>query len=98
MKSDGYLLSNKHINYEFSDIVLFPNPANDFVELQLSNLNNSKNIVIDIYNISGEEVKKQICKSENVRINLDGLNDGIYLIKLITEDKVTVKKLIIQHK
>ncbi len=69
---------------------LFPNPANDFINL--------KNIMFDkaqIININGNIVKDNILKSSNISLN--GLTPGTYFLRTFKAGKTTVTQFIIER-
>lgn len=64
---------------------IFPNPTNGIVNLQGTNLKE-----IEIRTISG----KLLLKSNSQIIDISQLKNGIYLFSIITDNGITVKKLI----
>lgn len=64
-----------------SDIVVYPNPANDIVNLKLSNTVIGKNITINITNTIGQTVKTQnaIARS-SMQVSVSDLVPGTYLM------------------
>jgi hypothetical protein len=72
-----------------SEIFLFPNPANN--EINISNVN-SPNALILIYNLQGKlEIKLQ---TNGLPIDISNLKKGIYLVKLIDDHKILINRLI----
>ena len=80
----------------FRNVSVFPNPCVDYTELRSSSLEG--NIKIDIYNISGMKVRtiNSIGQSENISINMSGLEKGIYLLRIQSNNKIFTEKLIKQ--
>ncbi len=78
----------------YSDINIFPNPANNIVQIK-----NEKNVTLyyEIIDIQGKYIYQKT-KLENDKINTGNLADGIYILK-ITESNRSAKnlKLIISH-
>lgn len=75
---------------EKSNLTLFPNPAFDFIDVNISNSEPKK---IQIFNLSGQQLKPKI--DEN-RISLEGLESGIYVIKIITDSHASfIQKFVI---
>ena len=66
---------------------IFPNPTND--KLFIRGLSNP--IKISIYNVLGKLVLSEITKSE---IDVDNLQSGIYIIKIVDEQKEIIRKFI----
>lgn len=84
------------------DFSIFPNPANDFLTIQLENLN-EKNIQIKIINVFGQVVidKKVDPSTGSVssgnfekQIDVSGLSDGIYFIAITVGEKQFSEKFI----
>lgn len=77
------------------EINIFPNPAHDI--LTFSNKNLSFDAAeINIYNQVGSLVKSETIKQYNQQINIGDLSNGIYLVKIISENKIITEKLIKQ--
>ena len=66
---------------------IFPNPTND--KLFIRGLSNP--IKISIYNVLGKLVLSEITTNE---IDLEGLQSGIYIVKIIDQQKETTRKFI----
>lgn len=75
---------------------LYPNPAKDFVTL---NINNSGTdlIIINIYNVFGALVKSAQLNKSNQQFNVDDLSNGVYVVEIKNEESSESKKLIIQR-
>jgi hypothetical protein len=91
-------LANEDFDLE-TKISLYPNPAKDNFNIQFPN-NYFENSKITIVNINGQVVKKQsvsqndLTKSNSIEIN--GLNSGLYFIKIESIKISKVIKLIVQ--
>jgi len=72
-------------------ITIFPNPANDVINIDYNN-NNVENVNIDLFDIYGE-LKGSYNKAMN-NIDISSLQNGLYLLKFQTKDKVIIKKFI----
>lgn len=68
---------------QLPDIELYPNPANDYLNVNIlnTNLQSSLNIV-SIYSISGQEMFKSQMTNTNFTIPLNEFNNGLYIIKI----------------
>ncbi len=63
-------------------VTLFPNPAVDFVTLQIQNLLNEV-LIIDLYTIEGKLLKsQQINSSTHLQIDMTAYNSGTYLLSI----------------
>jgi hypothetical protein len=82
---------NKNTEINLDDIILLPNPANDFIELQLPK-EFLDSIYIEIYSINGQCLKKVQCSYQNNSISISELNAGLYFMKISNDNNVTIKK------
>jgi len=88
-------------SYESGNLqtILYPNPANGIVTLQL-NLQKQSNIQINIIDILGRTIvtnkyNSQSVGQQNFSITLSSLTTGNYFVKITTGDGFAIKKLII---
>ncbi|MCK5052272.1 MAG: T9SS type A sorting domain-containing protein [Candidatus Cloacimonetes bacterium] len=79
---------------------IYPNPVNNIFGVLLSR----KDVFIkkfDIFNVKGQKVKSfdspEIMNGSRLSIDSSKMPSGIYLMKLITENEVAVKKFLIMH-
>jgi hypothetical protein len=79
--------------FNISDFKVYPNPANDFINIQLNNIEVSG---IAIYNILGKEVLSQNRLIDN-RVDVSNLDGGIYFMKINSQEKTVTKKIIIEE-
>ena len=78
------------LEIQISDnIVLYPNPVDDFVHLECENLTGC-----DVYTDNGKLVKSFQISKDEADINLSDLNCGAYLLEIITKDGVYLRKII----
>jgi uncharacterized protein (TIGR02145 family) len=71
---------------------IYPNPANTQITIEL--LQTSKQSIITVYNVSGQELIKQQIKDSKTQIDINNLASGIYFVKLITDKVVEERKII----
>ncbi len=77
---------------ESININIYPNPANNFVNIKAENTISN----IRIYNYLGQQVI-QVNKNTNIaKIDVSSLNSGVYILKIDTKEGSFMKKLIIQ--
>ncbi len=77
-------------------INVFPNPANDFVAIQLNHLTKN-NLDIELYDLTGRLLQKTVLFQGSTIVNFDTrtLYEGNYLIKIIDNGNVVTKKITI---
>jgi len=81
-------------------IRLLPIPANDFVLVQIHS-QTSENVLLDVLTVNGEELWSVTNKLHqginNQTLNVSGLPNGVYLLRLQTNTLTSTRKLVIQR-
>jgi len=73
---------------------MFPNPASDRVTIQLPS--NSDKATVEFYNYIGKKIlSKEITNTAN-KIDVNDLSTGVYILKVISENKIGSQKFIKQ--
>jgi hypothetical protein len=77
-------------------INVYPNPASDVVAIQLNHLT-ANNITIELYDLTGKLLQtSQILQGSTITyFDTRTLYEGTYLIKIINEENVITKKIVI---
>ncbi|WP_323789092.1 T9SS type A sorting domain-containing protein, partial [Psychroserpens sp.] len=80
-----------HISDTFeNDIILFPNPTEKYIYIK----GLKDDTKMEVYNIAGQKVlTRKISNGKRIDFNL---NSGLYMVKIISGYKTTIKKLIIR--
>ncbi|MFA8298887.1 MAG: choice-of-anchor J domain-containing protein [Hyphomicrobiales bacterium] len=73
------------------ELDIYPNPASDYF-----NIKNAKNAKITISSIDGKVFKSLTSNSANYKLNISEFTDGVYIIRLIKDNKISTSKLIIR--
>jgi len=82
-------LSSADFNQNNLQVSLYPNPATDVLNIEMTNEINS----IEIYNIQGQKVRT----ANQKQINISDLAAGIYMVRIQdTENNTATKKIVIQ--
>jgi hypothetical protein len=90
--NSGIGLEENALNNQLS---VFPNPANGIVNISLGEDLGTANI--EITSMSGQLVKAETIEStNNASIDVSTLETGVYILKLTADNRVGVKKLIIE--
>ncbi len=77
-------------------VSVFPNPANNFVNINLPE--NIKNINVSIFNYTRQEIySSNYNNQKQISINTSNFKPGVYFIKINTKQKITLKKIIISR-
>jgi hypothetical protein len=80
-----------------SGVSVYPNPSNGLFNLSISQFDNLKMHTIEIYNTIGDCVHRQIATSSNCQIDLSAQANGIYFVKIISDNAQIVKQIIINN-
>jgi hypothetical protein len=75
----------------YSNIEISPNPARTFFKVNSSKNNIIKNV--QLFNMNGQMVLDELWTTD--AINIENLNKGLYVVKINSNDKPILKKLII---
>ncbi len=68
---------------------VYPNPVTK--ELQIQNQHDAK---LKLFNINGYLELEEEISSDNYEVNIEGLNSGIYFLKIIKEGQIEVEKIV----
>jgi len=76
------------------EVVIYPNPTNDFVNVEFPSVLKSK-VIVNIYNVLGKKILSQEIQSGTniAKLNLSGNNAGIYLLTIDDGSKVITKRI-----
>jgi plastocyanin len=74
---------------------LYPNPASDYVDLLFSG-DKGYSAVMKIYSVSGSLLKQKMLPqgTQSYRVDLNGLNKGLYFMEISAGNKTTVVKFL----
>jgi len=73
-------------------INIYPNPAKETVNIVSENIINK----IEIFNISGQNISSSVENSNNVRVDVEDLSQGVYLVKIHTFNNIIIKRFTIK--
>lgn len=88
---DNLLQISDDIHSE-NHIKIYPNPTNGIFTIQGKGM-----LSIEILNINGQIIKKVPINNEPYTIDLEGQSKGIYLAKIVTENGISVKKILMNE-
>ncbi len=75
---------------------LYPNPASDFVTLKTDYINKTI-LTMNIYNLIGERVRTEKMNSTILKIPIETLNNGVYMVEINSKEMSEKQNLIIQR-
>ena len=82
------------INDNQSNFVVYPNPAKNIISVNLQEQKANQNHRISIYNVEGQKIFEKLLKKEKNEIDISGLAKGIYIIKLINDNRTEISKFV----
>jgi hypothetical protein len=88
-------LANISEAIEMKSFSVYPNPANQFVSIDINENDVWKNVVIS--DLSGKTVLSQEVSGSVMKLQLGNLGNGMYIISLQSETASTSSKLIIKN-
>ncbi len=81
----------------FSDqISVYPNPATEFLNIELSSELVGKNVVIKLKDLTGKVIFNQTLGSRILKILTNTLANGVYILAFNSENTKTAKRIVIQ--
>jgi hypothetical protein len=83
-------------SFGFENFVLYPNPTNSFIQVNLQNTTELLENVI-IYDVLGKTVKTISANNSNeMKVDVSNLSKGVYLVEITTQSDLKItKKLVI---
>ena len=81
-----------------NDFIIYPNPVNSNTNITIIYPTDFTLQKIELFELSGKKIMNfQLMKQTDgiVELSLSNLNAGSYLLKILVQDKVVVKKIII---
>ncbi len=77
---------------------VFPNPMDGILNLQLNKVDFNSKVTMEIYDIIGNNWMTQNIFSSNSRTDVSELPNGVYLVKILVDEKTILsRKIIISH-
>jgi hypothetical protein len=86
----GAPTSSEEPAYTEDELSIFPNPAN-----QIVNVSAEANATVALYDITGNLISTKVAGIENVTFDVSELAKGIYLIKVTQQGETISKKLLV---
>jgi hypothetical protein len=94
---DSYQVSeaNGIIDISEVNIRVYPNPANEFITVQIENYNQP--LELTIYDVIGSQVyRKQVDFNDQHKISVDDLESGLYFISFVIDNTLVTKKILVK--
>ncbi|WP_372947627.1 HYR domain-containing protein [Mariniphaga sp.] len=95
---DGYPVNSGQIAFTDFNVNMFPNPARDWVNLEVKNAGVGA-AEVTVYTITGQQIiHRKFTNNQNISFNMEYQVSGMYFVKLNIEGKEAVKKLVLDRK
>lgn len=78
--------------YSGDNMSLYPNPTNGEILIDIGNPINET--VLEIFNTNGNKLLRQKITNNKTRIDIRNLTNGVYFVRIVTEKKVKIRKII----
>jgi len=91
----NYTTGTKQVAGINEEVMVYPNPTSSSIQVTLSG--NSENTNIEIYNIIGECVHRQIATSPNCQINLADLSNGMYQLRVLKNNNTVYQTKVVKQ-
>lgn len=95
---ENNVFNERAISLNFTNscrIILHPNPANNYVQVQLKGF--QENTIIRIFTPEGKEVKKYLIDDFTAKIGTSDFNNGLYILIATDPLKSLTTKFIVTH-
>lgn len=79
-------------NQNNMEMSIHPNPVSDQINISVEDY---KNASLEVYNLLGEVVKSENINSQNTQVNVSGLNNGTYIVRVLNGDKTATQKVVV---
>lgn len=81
--------------HELTGVSLYPNPAENFVNIKMDEVQNNLNIAV--YDMNGRKVmQEKTTLDSSYQMDISRLNQGVYFVKIESEGKTSTQKLIVK--
>jgi len=97
----GYLSNSKDVTMtyvgigdlsEIKQLKVYPNPTSGFINVEIPKEIND-NVTVDIYSLNGVKLNSHQVNKDNGRLDISGLNNGIYLLRMEYNGKIYSQKV-----
>ncbi len=89
---------SENLEADLSDFTVFPNPANEFVNLSFEKMDQIENVTLTDF--TGKQILSNFQRSNenSMRLNTSNINAGFYIVTVTYDSgKTKSKKLFVQH-
>ncbi|MFZ1675969.1 MAG: GDSL-type esterase/lipase family protein [Saprospiraceae bacterium] len=91
---DNEITGIKEFKNNQLEVTISPNPTSDKILIEIPESTVDQKFNIRIYNLTGKLMSEQLARGASFSLSLDTMPDGLYLLKINSGDRQTVKKII----
>ena len=91
--SNVVLLRNQSGNNQYT---VYPNPAKDYIEISAP-ASVAESGTIELYDAVGRKIISQLMTASTAAVNISGIPNGTYLLKIIHGNDALTQKIIVTH-
>ncbi len=94
----AYSLNTQAIVKNSKKVHVYPNPSTNFIQIDVSSLNNASIKNVNIYDLTGRLVmsKKVLEKKQQITMDTKLLTTGLYLAQILIDDQVYSQKMVVK--
>ncbi|MEI6123508.1 MAG: T9SS type A sorting domain-containing protein [Bacteroidota bacterium] len=93
---NGYYIGIDEKPASSQQIVLYPNPSDGLITIEMPKADRKTDHQIYIYNALGSSVWQQTTNQNKLQIDLRGFEKGMYFVKIANNTQVQIEKLILE--
>ncbi|MGB1308709.1 MAG: M28 family peptidase [Oceanihabitans sp.] len=92
-KSDCVLYNSLSVDeFNSNEFTIYPNPVKSHLVIEIAN--NSEKAAIELLDVTGKIILKKTTSTSKTTLNLSALNSGVYFLKVLTNNKYKVSKIV----
>lgn len=77
-------------------IKIFPNPAKDFINIEVNTDALKGQVNVTLYNVNGQELRTQVLNNQGTsKINVSDINPGNYVLRISNDKNIVAKSVVI---
>jgi len=87
--------------FELGSLSVWPNPASELINIKMNTISSFEDIFVNLYDIQGRTIKNVVYKVDSNTLvktmDLNNVQNGIYLLEIKQGNKKSTKKIVINH-
>ncbi len=89
------LSPNNNVNTPDFEVKVFPNPAKDFISINIIS-DKVESVEVSIISVDGRLVDARTSTDNIINFDISGLSAGVYLAKVKTKDGIVTEKIVVE--